>query len=156
MLIVASCLNFFIVVFIVWKFSRKPFSEMIVHRSEVIEISMHEAKENFEKASSFFHEWEVKWSNVEKVVMDEMESVKKMVSNLEFTRMSNAQKIADRLKEEAKLIRKRELEKAENSLRREMVEKSIEESKKFLRASLVDEDQKKMVRDYVEVRVAAS
>lgn len=148
-IILASIFNFLVVLFLLWKFGRKPAVQMVQTRSQTLAEMIAESEKQYQEAEKLLSESEVAWKESSAHAKAQFEEAKKNIERLrnEVIRTSEAQAI--RIREEAKRTAQSEVEKAGQALRKEIFEMSFQLAIRFMQKSLTEEDRSKIVAEFV-------
>ncbi|MBI4403183.1 MAG: ATP synthase F0 subunit B [Deltaproteobacteria bacterium] len=148
--VIASILNFAVVVFILWKFGKKPTVQMFSNRRQSIAQAVSEAEKLAEEATTALKHSRQDCESMAERARRHFEEVKEGLETYRLKAREAAKAQAKRIEEEAKKIAQGELLKAKQLLRREMVDKSIALVSQHLKKSLNDEDKRNLVRGVLE------
>lgn len=142
-------LNFLALVLILYKFLKKPVVDMFKSRQESILKQYNELLEKKKEAEARYVELQEKIKNLEK----EAEAIYQNYIEQgikEKERIIEEAKIqAERIKQQAELYIQHEIEKAKGMLREEVTEVSLKLAEELLRRNFKEEDQKTMVKDFI-------
>jgi len=142
-------LNFLALVLILYKFLKKPVVDMFKSRQENILKQYNELLEKKKEAEARYVELQEKIKNLEK----EAEAIYQnyveqgMKEKERIIKEANIQ--AERIKQQAELYIQHELEKAKNMLREEVADASVKLAEELLRKNINEEDQKKIVKEFI-------
>ena len=149
--IIASILNFAVVVFVLTYFGRKPFAQFLISRSESLKSSIGEAEKFAKEAQVELSKWEANWKSAEshakKNEMDAKESLKKFQERT----LADARHEAERIKKDAALMGDSETSKAKRALQTEVARHSVELAQLHLGEHLAAAEKHKMVSEFVEL-----
>lgn len=148
--ILASIVNFAVVVFVLWKFGRKPATQFVAARTKSIGDAIAEAQKQSQEAEKLYTEFEVNWKGASSHAETHRQQSILGIERLRETTLSSARIQAKRVQEEAKMVGLGEVAKAKQALSREIVDKAIQMAAQFLRRSLNEEDKQRLVMEYVE------
>lgn len=144
-------LNFIVVVAVLVKVGRKPTIDGLKSRSENIAKAMDEAKRLAADAEEVLRkskrDWETSRAQAEKLQADAADMMaKQRVQVLDF-----AEKRAQRMRDDAKLLADGEVARAKQRLREDVVERSLRLATQFLSQSLGEGERKKLVADSLKL-----
>jgi F-type H+-transporting ATPase subunit b len=140
-------INFGILVFILFKFGRKPFQSFLKQRTELIEKTLNEAKEAKELARKALQEVEEKLK-VKDQEMEKILSVAKRSGEEERERLSEeGDKLKEKILEQAKVNIEYEVKHAKEALKGEAVELAMELAEKKLKEKITKKEQEKLLEE---------
>ncbi|HRT63153.1 MAG TPA: F0F1 ATP synthase subunit B [Syntrophales bacterium] len=143
-------LNFAVLLFILYKIAWKRLVNFFRNRREDIKASLAEAEERKQEAESRFKEYEVKLAKA----TEDIEGISEMIKAQGLTEkqklIADAEKAAEKMKEDAKARMDQELKKAHAQLRTEAVELSIRVAEDILKRNISKEDHEQMVKEYMD------
>ncbi len=142
-------INFVVFVFLLYKFAGRPVKNYFKNRVDSIEAAIKEAKEAKETAERAAQE------NTEKLKRAETE-LKEIFSQAKRDREEQARRIREetegmvkRIREEAEAAAVLEVKKARLELQRRAAELSVSMAETLLREHFTDEDQERLLGEYV-------
>ena len=140
-------INFGILVFILFKFGKKPIQNFLQKRTELIEKTLNEAKEAKEAATKALKEVEerlkVKDSEIEAI----MSAAKKSGEHERDSIIEESARLKEKILEQAKTNIDFELKHAKEVLKAEAVELAMELAEKKLKDKLTKDEQEKLLED---------
>lgn len=143
-------LNFAVLMFILYKIAWKRLVNFFRNRREDIKSSLAEAEERKLEAESRFKEYEVKLAKA----TEDIEGISEMIKAQGFAEkqklIADAEKAAEKMKEDAKARMDQEMKKARSQLREEAVELSIRVAEDILKKNISKEDHEQMVKEYMD------
>lgn len=143
-------LNFAVLVFILYKLAWKRLVNFFRNRREDIKTSLAETEERKVEAEEKFKEYEVKLTKA----TDDIQNISEMIKAQGFAEkqklIADAEKAAEKMKEDAKARMDQDLKKAGSQLRAEAVELSIKVAEDILKRNVSKEDHEKMVKEYID------
>lgn len=142
-------INFVIFVFLLYKFAGRPVKNYFKERAHSIEEALKEAKEAREEAQRRAKEYaeKVKGAEVElkdllrKAEMERDEQVKRI--------REETDRMVERIREQAEAAADLEVKKARKELQREAAELSVGMAVKLLEENFTDEDQERLLGEYI-------
>ncbi|MBW1973496.1 MAG: F0F1 ATP synthase subunit B [Deltaproteobacteria bacterium] len=147
---VFKIINFIILVGILAYFMRKPVKKALKERKENIEIALEEAKRAKEDAERKYQEYEERIKEVDREI-EEIKRSAKEEGEMEKERIiAQANDMAKKLKKQAEWMSEQELKQAKAKIRKEVTQATIELAEKLLVQNISKEDQKRLVKEYVE------
>ncbi len=142
--------NFIALVFILVKYGRKPMADMFRARREAIENEYQELEEKRAEAEARYQEYEKKLAKLEEEARAIMEAFIEQGKKEKERIIQEAYETAERIKQQAEFYVQQELEKARESLRREVAELSVKLAEQIIREKITAEDQKRLVQEFIE------
>ncbi len=144
-----QCINFAILLFIIVKFGKKPFKEYLKNRHETVKERIEEAERLLKEAQ------EVKALYVEKLskLPEEIEAFRaNAVKEAEIERtkiLAEAQDLASRIREQARLAYEQEMKETMSRVRAEVAAHTIKTAEEVVREKFTKEDHDRMVEDFI-------
>ncbi|RMG59553.1 MAG: hypothetical protein D6713_05220 [Deltaproteobacteria bacterium] len=145
-----QAVNFTILVAVLVYFLRKPLSQFLKERKELLIKAMEEA----EKANKEARE---KLSEVEEKLNKLGEEVEKLNRSMEEEAEREAERIKElsrkeieRIKEQTEFAAQQELKKAKEAIQREAAELAVKTASDIITRSITDEDQKRFIEESIE------
>jgi F-type H+-transporting ATPase subunit b len=143
-------LNFAILMYILYKLAWKRLVNFFRNRREDIKTSLAETKDRRVEAEERFKEYEVKLTKA----TDDIQSISEMIKAQGLVEkqklIADAEKAAEKMKEDARARMDQEMKKAGSQLRTEAVELSIKVAEDILKRNVSQEDHEKMVKEYMD------
>lgn len=149
-LVIASIFNFGLVVFILWFFGRKSIAAFLVARAEAVSTAMTEAERQSKESGALLSEWETNSRSREAHAKAQFEEAKAAIARSREIALVAAGTEAERVKNEAALVGKSETSRVKETLRRELVDRSVTMAHAYLEGNLSEKDRQKLVTEYVE------
>lgn len=145
--IVKQALNFGILVGILVYFLRKPISNFLKDRREILIKAMEEASKANAEAKEKLAKVEEKIDLLDKEVEDLNRNMEKE-AEVEFERIKSLTKEEiERIKEQATVAAEQVVKKAREELRKEAAELSIKSAEEIISKTITDEDQKRFIKE---------
>ena len=141
--------NFAVLLFIIVKFGKKPFKEYLKNRHETVKERIEEAERLLKEAQ------EVKALYTEKLekLPGEIEAFRaQALKEAETERakiLAEAQELASRIREQARLAYEQEMKETLSRVRAEVVAHTIETAEEVVRERFTKEDHDRMVEDFI-------
>jgi F-type H+-transporting ATPase subunit b len=145
-----QCINFAILIFIIVKFGKKPFKEYLKNRHETVKERIEEAERLLKEAQG------VKALYVEKLskLPEEIEAFRAHVlkeAETERTKiLAEAQDLALRIREQARLAYEQEMRETLSRVRAEVAAHTIETAEEVVRERFTKDDHDRMVEDFIK------
>jgi F-type H+-transporting ATPase subunit b len=143
-------LNFAILMYILYKLAWKRLVNFFRNRREDIKTSLAETKDRRVEAEERFKEYEIKLTKA----TDDIQSISEMIKAQGLVEkqklIADAEKAAEKMKEDARARMDQEMKKAGSQLRTEAVELSIKVAEDILKRNVSQEDHEKMVKEYMD------
>jgi len=150
-IIIASVLNFSLVVFVFVFFGRKPFAKFLVSRSETLKSEIEEAEKLASEARKDLVTWENNWNQASAHAQKNQQDCENSLKRFKEKTLANAKHEAERIKKEAELLSSGETVKARKLLEREAIERSVELAELYLGEHLPAQDKHKLVTEFVDL-----
>ena len=141
--------SFALLVIVLTYVLKKPVRIFLLKRREDIKNSLEQSAKKEEESRKNSENWERKLNSVSQEIA---ELHKKISQEGEVERQRIIEKAieeGERIRKQAQMIAEQEVKKARSSLRREMVDLSVEMAEKLLKESTQSQDQERLVRDYI-------
>ncbi|MBM4145622.1 MAG: F0F1 ATP synthase subunit B [Nitrospira sp.] len=140
-------INFAILVFVLFKFGKKPLQNYLKSRTELIEKTLNEAKEAKEAAVKALHEVEerlkVKDAEIEAILSTAQRSGEQERDRI----IEESSRLKEKILEQAKTNIDYELKHAKEAIKAEAVELAMELAEKKLKEKLTKNDQERLLED---------
>lgn len=148
--VLASVINFILLLVIIYLIARKPMSAFLETRSSSVKEQLAEAQKMLEEANERLTDYSAKLERMD----DEMTRLKEeFIASGEAERdrlVSEAGAKAERLREESKIRIQQEFSQLREELRTETIEKAVTAATELLTGEVKEADQRKLAEDYVE------
>jgi len=142
--------NFIVVVIVLVKYTRQPLMDFLRNRSVTLATQMQEASELSASAERELGEWKGKWKDAEAIAHRHFEDTKQTVQKFREQVLAHARTESSRILRDAKVVGESESQKAEQSLRHELVHSSVKVARNYLTHHLEDKDRLNLVTEYLE------
>ncbi len=143
-------LNFAVLLYILYKLAWKRLVNFFRNRREDIKTSLVETKDRRVEAEEKFKEYEVKLTKATDDIQNISEMIKAQGLAEKQKLIADAEKAAEKMKEDARARMDQEMKKAGSQLRTEAVELSIKVAEDILKRNVSKEDHEKMVKEYMD------
>jgi F-type H+-transporting ATPase subunit b len=143
-------LNFAVLLYILYKLAWKRLVNFFRNRREDIKTSLVETKDRRVEAEEKFKEYEVKLAKATDDIQGISEMIKEQGLAEKQKLIADAEKAAEKMKEDARARMDQEMKKAGSQLRTEAVELSIKVAEDILKRNVSQEDHEKMVKEYTD------
>ena len=143
-------LNFAVLVYILYKLAWKRLVNFFRNRREDIKTSLAESNDRKVEAEDKFKEYEVKLTKATDDIQNISEMIKAQGLAEKQKLIADAEKAAEKMKEDARARMDQEMKKAGSQLRTEAVELSIKVAEDILKRNVSQEDHEKMVKEYMD------
>ncbi len=143
-------INFAILVFILVKFGRKPISEFLKKRTELIEKSLKEAEEAKELAKKAFSEVQERLLGMDKEINNILESAKKAGEREKEALIAQGESLKSKIIEQAKANIEYELQKAKKAIKSEAALMALELAEKQIKEKLDAKGHEKLTEEYIQ------
>ena len=143
-------LNFAILMYILYRLAWKRLVNFFRNRREDIKTSLAETKDRRIEAEDKFKEYEIKLAKATDDIQGISEMIKEQGLAEKQKLIADAEKAAEKMKEDARARMDQEMKKAGSQLRTEAVELSIKVAEDILKRNVSPEDHEKMVKEYMD------
>jgi F-type H+-transporting ATPase subunit b len=143
-LLIAQVVNFFILLFVLWKFVYRPVLDMLEKRSKTIEKGIHDAKTAEERLAKIEKLREERMTETAKEVGKLLEGARVDAETMKKDIMATANSQAEDLLRRAKLQMAEEKEKMVQDAKREVTAFIIQAAGKILEREFSSADQKRL------------
>jgi len=148
--LVAPITNFSAMAAIVYFGARKSLPAAFAARSESVKETMDRASQEFEKAQKDHDHWQAQWSQSEVQAKQMQVDAEASISRIRTEVLGAAEKQAERIQKDSRLIAENEARRATLALQKEIAEQSIEMVENYCESSLKGSAQKKLVNKSLE------
>jgi F-type H+-transporting ATPase subunit b len=142
-------INFGILVFILYKFGKKPFQSFLRQRTELIEKTLKEAREAKELAQKAFQEVEERLKTKDMEIEKILSASKSTGEDEQKRLLEQGDKLREKILEQARANIEYELKHAKEAIKAEAVEIAIEIAEKKLKEKLTKEEQEKLLAESI-------
>ncbi|MDY0131365.1 MAG: hypothetical protein RBR53_01740 [Desulforegulaceae bacterium] len=147
-------LNFAVLVSVLFVLLRKPVSNFFSQRIENLKLEISELELKKEEAEKELHKFQKKMESLEEEVKTIVDTYVEQGEKAREKIIAEAKISAEKLQIQAERKIEQEFKLARESLSREIVEKAVLEAEKLIRENITEEDQEKIVSDYIRKVVA--
>lgn len=137
-----------LVIFLV-KVLKKPMMTFLVKRKEEVKNSLDQAKKKEMEAQRILGEWEKKIESMSQEITALHQAIQREGEMERQRIVARAQEEGERIRKQAQVIAEQEVKKARASLKKEMVELSIEWAENLLKKAIQPQDQERLVKEYI-------
>jgi F-type H+-transporting ATPase subunit b len=146
---VFQVVNFILLLLVLYKFAGPGVRSFFAARSQTIRQSLKEAEDAKAEAERKLREHEAKLKALDKEV-EELRAVVENEGRSERDRIiAQAEKEAETIKEQAKIIAQQEIKRAKKELRKEAARLSLQRAEDMVKDAINDEDQARLRNDYI-------
>ena len=129
---------------------RKPVRTFLGKRREEIKNSLDQAARKQTESQAKLEGWEKKLNSLSQEI-NELHQAITQEGEVERRKMTErAQEEGERIRAQARVITEQEVRKARATLKKEMVDLSVELSERLLKESVQSQDQDRLAREYIE------
>ena len=148
--LLSSIVNFLAVLFILWFFGRKPFSNFLISRSDQVKSQIETATDSYGQAEKELQLWQTQSAKSEAHARQLMEDAKSQLERFkeEQARMESAE--AERVKRDSGLLIQNETTKAKKLLEESIISETLKEVRDYLKGHVGEKEQSKLLGDYLE------
>ncbi|PIE75244.1 MAG: ATP synthase F0 subunit B [Deltaproteobacteria bacterium] len=147
-------LNFIVLVSVLFVLLRKSVGNFFSQRIETLKYEISELENRKEDAKKELEEFQKKLSSLDEEVKTIVETYVEQGEKAREKILSEAKFSAEKLRSQAEMKIEQEFTLAKESLSKEIVEKSVLEAEKLIRKNINDEDQEKLIEEYIGKVVA--
>lgn len=137
--------NFGVLVFILFKFGKKPFQNFLRSRTELIEKTLNEAKEARASAEKALREVEERLKTKDAEIQTIISAAQKSGEQERDRIIEESAKLNEKILEQAKTNIEFELKSAKEAIKAEAVELAMELAEKKLKEKLTKEEQERLL-----------
>lgn len=142
--------NFLILVTILWYFGRGPLKEHLVQRRAGLAEAIAEAERQKLAAEDRHQEYREKLDRIGEEMAGLKQAMREEAEREKERILAAARDEAARIRHEAEFTSRQELSKARAALREEAAALTVELAEKVIRQVINDQDQERILRDYLE------
>jgi len=146
---VFSVINFILFLIVLYIFALPRIKSFFSERSEKIQQALKEAEEAKTLAENKLREYEKKIALLGKEVEEIRNAVEKEGEIEKKRIIASADKEAETIKWQAKIIAEQELKQAKAELRKEFAKLSLEKAEKIIKEKINEDDHGRLVKDYI-------
>ena len=143
-------ISFILLLFLLTHFLKNPVRIFLKKRQEGIKNSLEQSAEKKEESQKQFENWEDKINLLRQEVADLHKKISQEGEAERKRIIGRAEEEGDRIRQQARVVAEQEVKKARATLRKEMVDLSVELAEKLLKEATQPQDQRRLVREYVE------
>jgi|GEM_PF-4731525 len=147
--VIASCLNFAVVLAILGYFGRQPAKDFFKTRSEVLSKSVREAEAIAQAAIRAKSEMAHKLATAKTEMVTRHREAEDSMTKLKVAALFKASQEAERIHRDSQLLQEGEQLRARKNLLKELGEDSVAAVRRYLSTSLDDKDKDALVTDYL-------
>jgi F-type H+-transporting ATPase subunit b len=140
-------INFGILVFILYKFGKKPFQSFLKQRTELIEKTLKEARDAKELAQKALQEVEERFKTKDKEIEEILSASKRSGEEERERILEESNRLKEKIFEQAKVNIEFELKHAKEAIKAEAVELAMELAEKKLKEKLTKNEQEKLLEE---------
>lgn len=142
--------NFAVLVFIVYRFTRKPIGQYFANRGAAIDADIRTASDRLEQAETRHRELQAQIQSLD-AELEEIRATAGRRAEAERDRMlSDARLAAERIRSGASAAIDREVDRARAELREQASELAIELAAGYLRDRMDDADRERLIEEFIE------
>ncbi len=141
--------NFAVLLVLLIKFAGPAIKKSLASRSDDIRDALEEGKRLRDEAAAKLKEYEAKIAGVDAEVAKLIETIRATAEEEKARILANAEAQAAAVKQDAENRIAAEIERSRRALEREVVEAAIAAAETLLRANTRDDDQKRLVQDFI-------
>jgi len=142
-------INSLVLLAALWYLLKKPIATFFKERKAQIAKDLEDAKLQREKAERTLKDYEAKMAGMEQEIERLKAELKKSAAAEGEKVVANADRMAATMVESAKLAAEQEVRKAKAELQAESVDLAVEMAEALIREKIGDDDQKKIIEEYL-------
>jgi F-type H+-transporting ATPase subunit b len=142
-------INFFILVYVIVRFGRKPLKDFISQQAEQKESEIRQAQAMKAQAQADYQEAETKLADMESTIRDLEKHMYESAERLKRDMLAEAEQNARQILDSSKEVAASKMRTAQANLKREMAEMVIAEAEKIIRQHISEDDQDRLIDEYV-------
>lgn len=142
--------SFLLLGFFLSRLLKKPLRSFLFRRKEEIRNSLDQASRKEDEARRLLTEWETKLSSLSQEVDELHQSLYREGETERQRIIERAQQEEERIRKQTQFIAEQEVKKAQASLKKEMVDLSLELAEGLLKEKVRPDDQERLAREYME------
>lgn len=147
-------LNFAVLVAVLFVLLKKPASNFFSQRVENLKTEISELEAKKERAEKDLHEYQKKMESLDEEVKTIVKTYVEQGENAREKILAEAKKSAEKLQSQAEKKIEQEFKLARESLSKEIIEKAVAEAEKLISENINEQDQEKIISDYIGKVVA--
>jgi len=144
------CLNFALLLVILFKYLKQPITDSLKGRQESIAKAFEELEAKKEAAAARFREYEQKLSGMDEEAKQILETFVAQGQKERDTIIEQAKAAAERIKAQAEFYVQQELAKAKVELQKEVADAAVKMAEELIRKNLTEQDQSRLISEYLE------
>jgi len=145
-----AVINFSVLAFVLYWFGKEPLREALAKRQETIEKTLNDAADAREKATAALEEAKSRLSDKDTAVQEILADAKGIADREKQKLIEQGERLSRDIVARARMSVDLELKRAKDDLKAEAVELAMELAEKNIRETVSDDEQKRLVADYVE------
>lgn len=150
MTLIFTCINFFLFVFLLWKFVRVPLQDFLRTRRKSLVDAMSAAAEAKAEADRLKQEYETKLAALDETRRQMIAELRAIAESDRERALEAAREAAERMRSEAERTAQVDLERAKRELRAEAARLAAELAAGELRQRLDDQVRERLVREFLK------
>jgi len=143
-------INFFILIFVLVFFARKPFSEFFKNRTALIEKSLREASEAKEIAQKTLNEVRERLKNTDSEIEQILAAARKSGEKEKEAIIAEGERLKEKILEQAKANIDFELQQAKEKIKSDAALMALELAEKQIKDQLGRKEQEALIGDYIK------
>ena len=147
--IVWKFINFFILVYVIVRFGRKPLMGFLKTHSAEIGERLDQQKDLLQEAEAEYQETEGRLTKLEELVVEVEERIKVDAQRAKQSILEDAQRESSFLMSEAEERAKHIIEQAREGVKQELVEIAWQEAERLIREKIAVKDQNRLIKEYL-------
>jgi F-type H+-transporting ATPase subunit b len=128
---------------------KKPISALLAKRKEEVRNSLELATKKENEAKRLLAEWQGKLERMGQEIAELHDTIKREGEEERQRIIDRAKEEGERIHKQTQVIVEQEVKKARASLKKEMVDLSVELAEKLLKEAIRPQDQERLVKEYI-------
>jgi F-type H+-transporting ATPase subunit b len=149
-IVIYQALNFFGLLLILYFVIKNKVSSFFVARHKTLTAAITEAQRMRTEAAKLHEEYSVKIQNLEREADNMLNQMKREGKEAKQRLLDEAKKLAEAIEREAKRTAENEVGRAKSELYEDVLQQSLEGARMLLSKTVVDNDQRRLQKEFVE------
>ncbi len=145
-----QALNFFTLMILLYFILRNKVGGFFSSRHKNLTVALAEAQRVKAEAAKVHEEYTLKIQNLEREAGNMLEQMRSEGKDAKQRLLDEAKKLAENIEKEAKRTAQNELDRAKTELYDEVLQQSLEGARQLLAKTVVDNDQRRLQKEFVE------
>lgn len=142
--------SFVLLVILLSRFLKKPARAYLAKRREEIRTSLEQVIQKEAISQAQLEEWEGRLAGLDREIAELKENIRREGEEERRRIIQRAEEERGRIREQAQLVGEQEVTKAQQGLKKEMIDLSVNLAERLLKEAIRPEDQERLVKEFVE------